>query len=197
MSLRPALLASLNISGALPCTNSAPISIGAVNCESECVWMRPPIRSRASKTIMSKFAELSSHAAASPAAPAPMIKISVSSAIPFLIAAIALARLHLGLRVFAYVLAQRSTDVFNLFETTVRIASHVTLVVSGIDQFAFAVMFLIRHFATPPLRISCAEQQTRGHKETAKRSRDRCAFLRLSYYSPTPLNDFRSAVRAA
>src|SRR5689334_25151049 len=109
--------------------------------------MRPPMRSRASRTITLKSAALSSRAAASPAAPAPMIKISVSSVIPFAIAAIAFAGLRLGLRVFAHVLRQRPTDVFHLVEAAFVITPDVTLVVAGVDQFAFAVVFLISHCA--------------------------------------------------
>src|SRR6476620_6289286 len=109
--------------------------------------MRPPIRSRASKTMTWKFAELSSRAAASPAAPAPMIRTSVSSVIPFLIAAIALAGLDRRLRVLAYVLAQRSANVVDFIETSLIVATDVTLVVASVDQFAFAVMFLLSHFA--------------------------------------------------
>src|ERR1044072_6844413 len=107
--------------------------------------MRPPIRSRASKTITLKFAALSSRAAASPAAPAPMIKISVSSAIPFAVAAIALTRFRRGLGVFAHVLGQRPANVVRFFEPAFVIAADVTLVVASVDQFAFAVMLLISH----------------------------------------------------
>src|SRR5690242_15670850 len=114
--------------------------------------MRPPIRSRASKTITLKFAELSSRAAASPAAPAPTIKISVSSTMPLLIAAIALARLCGRLRVLAYVLRQRSANVIDLIETALVVASNVTLVVASVDQLALAVTFLISHFAVLPLK---------------------------------------------
>ena len=51
--------------------NSAPSSIAAPDDGSDCVKMRPPIRSRASSTVTESPACPSSTAAASPAAPAP------------------------------------------------------------------------------------------------------------------------------
>src|SRR5689334_9547333 len=64
-----------------------------------------------------------------------------------LVAAIALSRTNSRLRVFAHVLAQRSADVFHFFEAPVFIASNITFVSTGIDQFTLAMVFLISHVA--------------------------------------------------
>jgi len=92
---------------------------------------------------------------------------------PFLIATITVTRFDRRLCVFAHVLAQRSADVLFLIEASLVVTPNVTLVVAGVDQFAFAVMLLISHFATPPLRISSAKQQTWGHKK-AQEAQKKC-----------------------
>jgi hypothetical protein len=65
-----------------------------------------------------------------------------------LIAAITLARTNGRLRVFAHVLTQRSADVFYFIEAPFLIASNITFVPAGIDQFTLAVVFLISHLAS-------------------------------------------------
>src|SRR6185436_11297234 len=69
--LRFAACAIFQSAGDLPCTNSAPSSIGTNGAG--IVKTRPPIRSRASMTTTAHPARLRSRAAASPAAPAPIM----------------------------------------------------------------------------------------------------------------------------
>src|SRR6185437_8360498 len=73
------------VSGDSPWMNSAPSSTGAARAGSRRVQMRPPIRSRASRTRTERPALPSAAAAARPAAPAPITMtsgLSVPIALP-------------------------------------------------------------------------------------------------------------------
>lgn len=131
----------------------------AGNSGSKYVLMRPPIRLRASSTMTLSLEKLSSRAAASPAAPAPTIRMSASFVISFLIAAIALSRRDYGLRVFANVLGQRPADVVDLVESALFVTADEALVVAGVDQFTF----LFSHFAVLHSLNLLHKKQTEGH----------------------------------
>src|SRR5579859_1850088 len=79
---------SLRVERASPWMNSAPSSTGASRPAMRRVQQRPPTRARASSTITERPARVSASAAASPAAPAPMIRTSAS---------MRLLHLHIGI----------------------------------------------------------------------------------------------------
>src|SRR5579862_2412929 len=58
--------------------NSAPSSTGVIRPAPECVWIRPPMRARASSTVTESPAAASRAAPMSPAAPAPSTATSQS-----------------------------------------------------------------------------------------------------------------------
>src|SRR5262249_46068461 len=62
------------VTGAAPWTNSAPPSAGYPNSCADSGYIRPPHRSRASRTVTFLFERASSRAAIRPAAPAPTIR---------------------------------------------------------------------------------------------------------------------------
>lgn len=70
-----------------------------------------------------------------------------------LIAAIALAFLHLCLRMLTYVLSERTTDVVAFFELTLIVATNVSLIASGVDQLTFVFSFFIWHCAPPLMTV--------------------------------------------